>query len=159
MATYSTTLAWRIPWTEEHGGLWSIGSQRVGHDWSNLACRPIIFCTLIISFNTWLWTKWMNQDCKIYTRLIWGSLLPQSTWWITWTFQILCVPSCSVVSDSCNPRDYSLPGSSVYGFLQARILKWVAMPSSKGSSQPRDQTHPSYLSLTLAGRFFITRAT
>ena len=32
MATHSSTLAWRIPWTEEHGGLQSTGSQRVGHD-------------------------------------------------------------------------------------------------------------------------------
>ena len=32
MATHSGILAWRIPWTEEPGGLWSIGSQRVGHD-------------------------------------------------------------------------------------------------------------------------------
>ena len=34
MATHSSILAWRIPWTEEPGGLQSIGSQRVGHDWS-----------------------------------------------------------------------------------------------------------------------------
>ena len=32
MATHSSILAWRIPWTEEHGGLQSMGSQRVGHD-------------------------------------------------------------------------------------------------------------------------------
>ena len=32
MATYSSILAWRIPWTEEPDGLWSMGSQRVGHD-------------------------------------------------------------------------------------------------------------------------------
>ena len=32
MATHSSTLAWRIPWTEEPGGLQSMGSQRVGHD-------------------------------------------------------------------------------------------------------------------------------
>ena len=32
MATHSSILAWRIPWTEETGGLWSMGSQRVGHD-------------------------------------------------------------------------------------------------------------------------------
>ena len=38
MATHSSILAWRIPWTEELGRLWSIGSQRVGHNWSNLAC-------------------------------------------------------------------------------------------------------------------------
>ena len=35
---HSSILAWRIPWTEEPGGLWSIGSQRVGHDQSGLAC-------------------------------------------------------------------------------------------------------------------------
>ena len=37
-ATHSSILAWRILWTEEPGGLQSIGLQRVGHDWSNLAC-------------------------------------------------------------------------------------------------------------------------
>ena len=37
MATHSSILAWRIPWTEEPDGLESIGSQRVRHDWSNLA--------------------------------------------------------------------------------------------------------------------------
>ena len=40
----------------------------------------------------------------------------------------------------CNCMDCSPPGSSVHGSLQARILEWVAMPSSKGSSWPRDQT-------------------
>ena len=34
MATHSSVLAWRIPWTEEPGGLQSMGSQRVGHDWA-----------------------------------------------------------------------------------------------------------------------------
>ena len=38
----------------------------------------------------------------------------------------------------CNPMDCSLPGSSVHGILQARVLEWVAMPSSRGSSRPRD---------------------
>ena len=37
-AIHSSILAWRIPETEEHGGKQSIGSQRVGHDWSNWAC-------------------------------------------------------------------------------------------------------------------------
>ena len=50
----------------------------------------------------------------------------------------------------CNSIDCSLPGSSVHGILQARILEWVAMPSSRGSSQPRDQTHIS----CIAGGFF-----
>ena len=46
----------------------------------------------------------------------------------------------SVVSDSLRTMDYSPPGSSVHGILQARILEWVAMPSSRGFSWPRDQT-------------------
>ena len=37
MATHSSVLAWRIPWTEKPGGLQSMGSHRVGHDWSDLA--------------------------------------------------------------------------------------------------------------------------
>ena len=38
------------------------------------------------------------------------------------------------------PMDCSLPGSSVHGIVQARILEWVSMPSSRGSSRPRDRT-------------------
>ena len=40
----------------------------------------------------------------------------------------------------CNPMDSSQPGSSVHGIFQARILEWVAISFSRGSSQPRDQT-------------------
>ena len=45
---------------------------------------------------------------------------------------------CSVVSNSLWPVDCSPPGSSVHGILQARILEWVAVPASGGSSWPRD---------------------
>ena len=45
-----------------------------------------------------------------------------------------------------DPMDGSLPDSSVHGILEARILEWVAMPFSRGSSPPRDQTHISYVS-------------
>ena len=47
----------------------------------------------------------------------------------------------------CDPIDQSPPGSSVHGTLQARILEWVAVSSSRGSSQPRDRTHASYVYL------------
>ena len=43
----------------------------------------------------------------------------------------------------CNPMDCSLPGSSVHGDFQARILKWLSISFSRGSSQPRGQTHVS----------------
>ena len=45
-----------------------------------------------------------------------------------------------------NLMDSCLPGSSVHGILQARILEWVVMPSALGSYQPRDQTSLSYVS-------------
>ena len=44
----------------------------------------------------------------------------------------------------CSPRDCSPPGSSVHGILQARTLEWVAMPSARASSRPRDQTRISF---------------
>ena len=52
----------------------------------------------------------------------------------------------------CDTVDCSLPGSSVQGILQARILEWVAMPSSRGSSQPRDWL-VSLMSLALQADF------
>ena len=48
----------------------------------------------------------------------------------------------------CNPMDCILPCFSVHEILQARILEWVAMPSSRGSFQPRDQTQVSCISCT-----------
>ena len=49
----------------------------------------------------------------------------------------VCVHACSVMS-LCDPVDCSLPGSSVHRILQERILKWVTISYSRGSSQPRD---------------------
>ena len=51
--------------------------------------------------------------------------------------------SCPAV---CDTMDCSLPGSSVHGIPQARILEWVAMLSFRRTSQPRDQTRVSYIS-------------
>ena len=50
---------------------------------------------------------------------------------------VLVAQSCPTL---CNEVDYSPPGSSVHGILQARILEWIAIPFSRGSSRPRDQT-------------------
>ena len=50
----------------------------------------------------------------------------------------------------CNPMDYSLPGCSAHGILQARILEWETVPLSRGSSHPKDQTQVSHI----AGGFF-----
>ena len=58
----------------------------------------------------------------------------------------------------CDPMDCSQPGSSIHGILQARILVWVAISFSRGSSRPRD---PTQVSLTVGGFFTIwpTRGT
>ena len=50
--------------------------------------------------------------------------------------------SCPAV---CNSMNCSLPGSSVHGIFQSRILGWVAISFSRGSSQTRDRTHVSYI--------------
>ena len=50
----------------------------------------------------------------------------------------VCSVSCHV--QLCDPVDCSSAGSSVHGILQARILEWISLPSSRGSSQPRHQT-------------------
>ena len=60
---------------------------------------------------------------------------------------VLVVQLCPTL---CDPTDCSLPGSSVHEILQAGILGWVAIPFSRGSSQPRDRTRVS----CIAGRFF-----
>ena len=58
--------------------------------------------------------------------------------------------SGSVVSNSETPMDCSPPGFSVHGILQTQILEWVAIPFSRVSAQPRDQTQVS----CFAGVFF-----
>ena len=58
--------------------------------------------------------------------------------------------SRSVVSDSATPMDCSLPVSSLHGILQARVLEWVAISFSRGSSQSRDRTRVS----CIPGRHF-----
>jgi len=70
MATHSSTLAWKIPWTEEHGGLQSTGSQKVGHDWttslslssSNLLKLIIIIMISIKNQHVW-WYDIITNNC------------------------------------------------------------------------------------------------
>ena len=72
--------------------------------------------------------------------------------WTRATAVCLVTQSCPTL---CDPMDCGPPGASVLGILQARILEWVAMPSSRGSSQSRGWTQVS----DIAGRFFTTWAT
>ena len=68
--------------------------------------------------------------------------------WFTMLCYFLPAKSIQWCLILCNPTDCSPPSSSVHGILQARILEWVAISSSSGSSWPRNQTCISYVSCT-----------
>ena len=116
------------------------------------------------------WNRIGSSEFRDKSMYIWDltySIAPRINWllskrgviqcwgnWLTVSLpNLLLLFSCSVVSDFfCNRMDCSSPGSSVYRISQARILEWVAIPFSRGSSRPRDQTRVS----CIAGRFFTT---
>ena len=78
-------------------------------------------------------------------------LLSLTTGNIYGSISLFIVKSLSRVQPFVTPWTvYSPPGSSVHGILQARILEWVAISVSRGSSQPRDRTQVSHI----AGRRF-----
>ena len=136
IATHSSILAWRIQWTEGPGGLQSIGSQRVGHDWSSLACMHM-----------WKWESLSHvhlcdpMDC--------GPWNPPG--------QNPGVGNLSLVP-GIFPTQGSNPGLAHCKWIlyqlshrgSPRILEWVSYPFSSGSSQPRNQTRVS----CIVGGFF-----
>ena len=80
------------------------------------------------------WYKFRTAVAILLTSLTWIEKGLHGLWHLTQVFsasQLLVAQSCLTL---CDPMTYILPGSSVHGILQARILEWVAMPSSRGSS-------------------------
>ena len=126
MATHSSILAWRIPWTEKPDGLQSIGSQRVGHNWSDSAHTQTawkIAKTYIFSLTgTKLYWKLI---CLCNMFLLYFPLTPKSN------AAAAAAKSCQSCLTLCDPTDRSPPGSPVPGILQARTLGWVAISFSK----------------------------
>ena len=134
------------------GPRYSGGFSLVGGDWGLLSscgaqashCRGFSFCGA--------WAQYLLRPGLVAPRHVGSS----------WTRDQTCVPCigrlillhcatrkvpcccyCSVtlvMSNSLQPHRHSLPGSSVHGIFPARILEWVAMPSSKASFQPRYRT-------------------
>ena len=78
MATHSSTLAWKIPWTEKHGRLQSMGSQRVRHDWVSLltqCCRGFP-CSSVVKNRPAMqetWVQFLDQEDPF--RREWQSIL------------------------------------------------------------------------------------
>ena len=105
------------------------------------------------------WSSWQRriEFCQENALVIANTLFQQHKRWLyTWTSpdrkKSEVAQSCLTL---CDPVDCSRPSSSVHGVLQARILEWVAISFSRGSSQPRDQIRVS----CIAGRRFILWAT
>ena len=80
-----------------------------------------------------------------FTHLVMASFLLESE-----SESVLVAHLCLTL---CNPTDCSMLDSSVHGILQAKILEWVAVSFSRGSSQPKDETWVSCVSC-MAGRLF-----
>ena len=146
MATHSTVLAWRIPRTGEPGGLPSMGSHKVRHDWSNLAAAA----AMLLGESVWM-NPGTRLNCVDTILSITASLRAGDH--VSMRNHSACMLGGFCHVQLCDAMNYSPLGSSVHGILQARILEWVAMPSSKGSSPPRDQICVSCISC-IAGRFF-----
>ena len=110
---------------------------------------PVLTCR-------WIWERLVRiQSWRVKTQSIWGRY---SLYFVDKEADCKrlrwgeVAQSCPTL---CNPVDCSLPGSSVQGILQARLLEWVAISFSRGSSRPRDQTQVS----RIGGRRFNLWAT
>ena len=138
-----------------------------------------------ISGSWFLWFKWLSKSygsldilCVLLIPLktgeLWSYLVIRLEWMSKWGACHLqnpketarcCVPVIvvenleSLVVQSCltlyDPMDCNLPGSSIHGIFQARVLEWVAISFSRGSSRSRDQTRVSHI----VGRSFTIWAT
>ena len=168
MAAHSSILAWKIPCTQSlvHYRPWG---RRVGHDWATSLCTinsqtKVDFSkvnrhtSMIEFFLTWTRLLILNEFYKSnFTK---AKNVPTSrrlgvqiyVFYQPWILGEIAKPPCVLVAQSCptlgNPMDYSLSRSSVHGIFQARILEWIAISFSRGSSQPKDQTLVSSICLS-----------
>ena len=92
------------------------------------------------------WT-WLSDSTTIGNRRMICIICSQHSWTRSEVKWSVVTELCSTL---CNPLDCSLPGSSVQGIFQARILEWVAIPFSRAFPQPRDRSQVS----CIAVRFF-----
>ena len=93
MATHSSILAWRIQWTEGHGGLQSIGSQRIGHDWAHTYTQMSVSCfsycitflkdvTIYVGCNHWLLCPWdsPHKNTEVGSHCLLQGIFPSQGW-------------------------------------------------------------------------------
>ena len=154
MAPHSSTLAWKIPWMEEPGGLQSMGLLRVVHDWAT----SLSLFTFMHWRRKWqptpVFLPWESQGWGSLVGLLsmgshgvghdWSDLAAAALYsWNTscihtHTHTHVCTWSEVKVTQLCltlcNPMDCGPLGSFAHGIIQARILEWVTFPFSRGSS-------------------------
>ena len=175
MATQSSILTWKIPWMEEPGRLWSMGSLRVRHDWVNNThthththmCIYVYVYIYIYKIRLQCRTPWFDSwvrkfPCRrdrlpnpVFLGFPGGSDGKESACnvgdlgLIPGLGSYLVAKLCLTLCDSMG-----LQGPSVYGISQARILEWIAISYPRGSSWARGRTQVSWI----AGGFFTTES-
>ena len=105
---------------------------RLPHPWDSLGKNTGVGCHFLLQGQP------LRTSCKMNT--------------ISPLLESEVAQSCPTLRD---PMDCSLPGSSVHGIFLARVLEWIAMPSSKRSFQSKDRTHVFCISF-IVGRFLST---
>ena len=139
------------------------GDHQLGYALSSLLYNH---CALFFSFTT-ISNLWWDtlRPCKCPAA--YPLMRFSSHWWflrdlifivVVTIYVCVCIYLSKVAQlcpTLCDPMDCSLPGSTLHGILQARVLEWVAISFSRGSSQPRDQTQVS----RIPGRCFNLWAT
>ena len=123
-------------------------------------------CVYVSSYCSTIFWKYYTFHWNALASLLKISLLCVTNiytffFWIPYSVSLIHVPAKLIQSclTLCDSMDYSPPGSSVHGILQARILEWVAMSSSRESSWPRGRSLSLFKFPALAGGFFMSSTT
>ena len=122
-ATHSSILAWRILWTTVHGVAKSQTWLRDFHFNYAICLNTLNSSFKVKGIQRWYFVEACPANIPIKPCLLY----------------CCCCLIAKLCLTLCDPTDCS-PGSSVHGISQARILEWVAIFSSRGSSRPRDWT-------------------
>ena len=142
MATHSSVLAWKIPWTEEPGALQSTGSQRVEHNWVTEHTHITLFC--------W-WGDWSARPWRRGAGSSIQTLWPQGN--ATWSMRF------SPPTELCSLRDGSIPPLPVASWAldtsqhhigpSAHLLSLWEHPNFSASQAPFPQSHTLSPTLSL----------
>ena len=132
MGTHSSVLAWRIPGTAEPGGLPSMGSHRVGHDWSDLAAAAAADCEYSVfqnEFIRYLVTTYCVSDTGLGTKHKARNIIEHISWWLS-SKESTCnagdTGDLSSISGNGNPLQYS-----------CLKIPWQEEPDGRGSQRAR----------------------